>query len=91
MGRLVRLGVDLVAQLLDQPSPLEAGAGVGHQGLEEDEVVLVEAVQLLVAIDRHDGADCGVSVHQRGNHGVAVVAGDRVDRLGAALCVGVVQ
>ena len=58
VGRLVRLGVDLVAQLLDQPGTLEAGAGVRDERLEQLEVVLVEAVQLLVAVDRDDGADC---------------------------------
>ena len=57
VGGLVRLGVDLVAQLLDQPGALEAGAGVGDERLEETEVVLVEAVLLLVAIDGDDGAD----------------------------------
>ena len=35
VGGLVRLGVDLVAQLLDQPGTLEAGAGVGDERLEE--------------------------------------------------------
>ena len=79
VGGLVRLAVDLVAQLLDEPGPLEAGAGVGDEGLEQPEVVLVEAVQLLVAIDGDDGADRGVPVHERGHDGVAVLAGDRID------------
>ena len=79
VGRLVRLGVDLVAQLLDQPGALEAGAGVGDQRLEEAEVVLVEAVQLLVAVEGDDGTDRRVPVHQGCHDGVVVLAGDRVD------------
>ena len=83
VGGLVRLGVDLVAQLLDQPGTLEAGAGVGDERLEESEVVLVEAVHLLVAIDGDDGTDGGVPVHEGRHHGVVVLAGDGVDRVGA--------
>ena len=86
VGRLVRLGVDLVAQLLDQAGPLEAGAGVGDERLEQAEVVLVEAVQLLVAIDGDDGADRGVAVHERRHHGVAVVADDRSRLEAGRLC-----
>ena len=78
VGGLVRLGVDLVAQLLDQPGALEAGAGVGDEGLEEAEVVVVEAVQLLVAIDGDDGADRGVAVGQGSDEGLVVLADDRV-------------
>ena len=78
MGGLVRLAVDLVAELLDESGPFETGAGVGDEGLEQLEVVIVEAVELLVAIDRNDGADRGVPVHQRGDDGVAILAGDRI-------------
>ncbi len=91
VGGLVRLAVDLVAQLLDQAGALEVGAGVGDEGLEQLEVVVVEAVRLFVAIDRDDGSDGRVPVHQGGNHGVVVLAGDRIDRLGPALSGGVVQ
>ena len=79
VGGLVRLAVDLVAQLLDQAGPLQAGAGVGDEGLEEAEVVVVEAVELLVAIERDDGADRRVPFISGATHGVAVLARDRVD------------
>ena len=82
----MRLAVDLVAQLLDQPGSLEAGAGVGDEGLEEPEVVVVEAVQLLVAIERDDGADRRAPVHQRSHDGVAILAGDRVQLGFCRLC-----
>ena len=91
VGRLVRLGVDLVAQLLDQAGALEAGAGVGDERLEQAEVVLVEAVQLLVAIEGDDGADRRVPVHEGRHDGVAVLAGDRVDRSAVVLCGRVVE
>ncbi len=91
VGGLVRFGVDLVTQLLDQPGTLEAGAGVGDECLEESQVVLVEAVHLFVAIDRNDGADRGVLVHEGRHHGVVVVAGDGIDRFGTLPGRGVVE
>ena len=78
--RLVRLGVDLVAQLLDQAGALEAAAGVGDERLEQAEVVLVVVVQLLVAVDGDDGADRRLPVHEGGHQGLVVLAGDGVDR-----------
>ena len=75
---LVGLAVDLVAQLLDEPCSLEVGAGMGNQRLEEPEVVLVEPVELLVTVERDDGADGHVLVHERSDEGSRVTAGHRV-------------
>ena len=57
MRRLVGLAVDLVAQLLYETGTLEVRAGIGDEGLEEAQIVLVELVQFLVTVDRDDGAD----------------------------------
>ena len=76
--RLVGLAVDLEAQLLDETGALEVGAGVGHERLEEAEIVVVEAVELLVAVQGDDGSDGRVLVDDRGHDGVDVSPGDRV-------------
>ena len=91
VGGLVGLAVDFVTQLLDEPGSLEAGAGVGDQRLEQPEVVFVEAVQFLVAIDGHDGADGGVPVHQGRDDRVAVLADDRDRCHGSVLGDGRVE
>ena len=76
---LVRLAVHLVAQFLDEAGPLQARAGVGGQRLEEPEVVLVEAVELLVAVDGDERSDRPGAVGERRHDGVVVFADDRVD------------
>ena len=78
VGRLVGLAVDLEAQLLDETGPLEVGACVRHERLEEAEIVVVEAVELLVAVQGDDCSDGRVLVHDRGHDGVDVSPGDRV-------------
>ena len=55
--RLPLVEVLLVLDLLEVPGALEVGAGMRNEGLEEAEVVLVEFVELLVAVHGDDRAD----------------------------------
>ena len=91
VGRLVRLAVDLVAQLLDEAGSFQAGARVCDEHPKEVKVIVVEMVCLFVTIERNDCSDRSLPVHDRGNDGIAVFACHRIVAGTAVSCGGVVE
>ena len=79
VGRLVPLALGLEAQLLDELGPLHGRAGVRRQRLEEPQVVVVEGVEALVAIECDEGAERALSAGEGHDHGAPELAEERVD------------
>ena len=77
---LIPVVVASVLQGLEEIGALQARHGVGGECVEKLEVFVVEAVFLLVPVEGHDRPDRDVPVHERSDHGLAVVADDRVAR-----------
>ncbi len=57
MHRLVGFALRLQAELLHEACPFEGRAGVGGKRLEEPKIVVVERVELLLTIERQEGAE----------------------------------
>ena len=74
---LVRLAIDLIAQLLDQRARSRLALACATS-IRKMKVIIVEGVFLLVSVERNDGSDWRLFAHDRGDDRIAVFAGDRV-------------
>lgn len=72
------LAVHFVAQFLDQAGALQVGTGIRDEGSKEAQIVLVELIELFIAIQSHQGSYHRVVAHERRHDRRAAFPRDRV-------------